>query len=168
MTPINTKVQNLIGTIPGCTRYGIENYFMAKYTTNATDNFMNICRKCKTSDNLDEYCLYIVTMTPDYLSSLLKLNPLSVQMLSFLDILILLEDCKYGFFSRQISNISLLNSPMLCGDNVINDEAFFEGLVDDLQSLLEKNLFDNPWFLNFLTNFEKTNNRNTNMYVLLA
>jgi hypothetical protein len=73
--------------------------------------------------------------------------------MSFLDILILLEDRKYGFVSGEINNTSLLNSPMLCGDNAINDVAFFEDLVDDLQPLLEKNLS------NFKkTNFKKTNN----------
>ena len=83
-------------------------------------------------------------MTSEYLSSNLKLNLLRVQMLSFLDILILLEDYKYGFILGQIRDTSLLNSPMLCSNNSFNDEAFFEGLVDDLQSLLEKNLSDNP------------------------
>jgi hypothetical protein len=89
-------------------------------------------------------------------------------MLSFLDISILLEDHKYGFVLGQISNTSLLNSPMLCGDNAINDEAFFEGLVDDPQPLLEKNPSNNPWFSIYLTNFEKTNNWSTNMCVLSA
>jgi hypothetical protein len=60
------------------------------------------------------------------------LKQLKVQMLSFLDISILLEDRKYGFVSGQINNTNLLNIPMLCGDNAINDKAFFEGLVDDL------------------------------------
>jgi hypothetical protein len=108
---------------------------MAKYTTNAIGNFMNICNKCKTSDNSNDYCPYIAMMTSEYLSSNLKLNLLRVQMLSFLDILILLEDHKYGFVSGQISDTSLLNSPMLYGDNSFNDEAFFEGLVDNLQPL---------------------------------
>jgi hypothetical protein len=105
---------------------------MAKYTTNATSNFMNICSKCKIFNSPDDYYPYIVTMTPDYKSSLLKLNQLRVQMISFLDVSILLEDRKYGFVLGQISNISLLNSPMLCGDNVINDKAFFERSIDDL------------------------------------
>jgi hypothetical protein len=108
---------------------------MAKYTTNATSNFMNICNKCKTFDNPADNCLYIVMMTLEYLSSILKLISLRVQMLSFLDILILLEDRQYGFVLGQINDISLLNSPMLCGDNAINDKEFFEDLVDDLQPL---------------------------------
>ena len=154
MTYINVKQSNVFGNVPGCTRYGIANYFMAKYITSATGNFMNICNKCKTSNDPNNYCPYIVTMTLEYLSSILRLNPLRVQMLSFLDILILLEDHKYGFVSGQISDTSLLNNLMLCGDNAINDETFFEGLVDDLQPLLEKNLSNNPWFSIYLTNFE--------------
>jgi hypothetical protein len=65
---------------------------MEKYTINAIGNFMNICSKCKTCDNYDEYCPYIVMMTPEYLFSFLKLNPLRVQMMSFFNILILLKD----------------------------------------------------------------------------
>jgi hypothetical protein len=166
MTYMHIKALNVFGNVPGCTQYGIANYFMAKYTTNATSSFMNICSRCKTYNNPTDYCPYIVTMTPEYLSNILRLNPLRVQMLSFLDILILLEDHQYGFVSSQISDTSLLNSPMLCGDNAINDETFFEGLVDDLQPLLEKNLSDNPWFSIYLTNFEKTNDRSTSMCVL--
>jgi hypothetical protein len=52
ITHTNTKAQNIFGMVPGCIRYRIANYFMAKYTTNATGNFMNIYNKCKTSDNL--------------------------------------------------------------------------------------------------------------------
>jgi rRNA maturation endonuclease Nob1 len=168
MTYINIRALNVFGNVPSCTRYGIANYFMAKYTTNATGTFMNICSKCKTSHNPNDYCPYIMTMIPKYLSNILRLNQLRVQMLSFLNISILLEDHQYGFVSGQISDTSLLNSPMLCGDNAINDETFFEGLVDDLQPLLEKNLSENPWFSFYLTNFKKTNDRSTSMCVLSA
>jgi hypothetical protein len=83
-------------------------------------------------------------MTLDYLSNTLKLNLLRIQILSFLDISILLKDHKYGFISGQINDTSLLNSSTLCDDNAINGEAFFEGLVDNLQPLLEKNLSNKP------------------------
>jgi hypothetical protein len=69
---MNTKAQNVFGTIPSCIRYGIANYFIAKYTTYATGSFMNICSKCKTSDNPNDHCPYIVTMTPKYLSNFLS------------------------------------------------------------------------------------------------
>jgi hypothetical protein len=57
---------------------------------------------------------------------------------------------------------------MLCGDNAINDKALFEGSVNDLQPLLEKNLSNNPWFSIYLTNFKKTKNRRICVCVLLA
>ena len=168
ITHTNTKVHNIFGMAPWYIWYRIANYFIAKYTINATGNFMNICNKCKISNNPINYCPYVVTMTLEYLSRLLRLNPLKIHMLSFLNISILLEDRKYGFVLWQISDTSLLNSPMLCGGNAINVEAFFESLVDDLQSLLEKNLFNNPWFSIYLTNFKKTSNWNTGMCVLSA
>ena len=57
---------------------------------------------------------------------------------------------------------------MLCGDNAINDNALFEGLVNDLQPLLEKNLSNNLQFSIYLTNFKKIKNRRIYMCVLLA
>ena len=96
----------------------------------------------------------------------MKLNPLKVQMLSFLDVSIILEQHKYGFTSRKISDTSLLNTPFLCDPDMINDKTFFKGLVDNLLPLLEKNIQDSPWFSIYLTNFEKTNNQSTSMYVL--
>lgn len=87
-------------------------------------------------------------------------------MLSFLDVSILLEDHKFSFVLEQINNINLLNRLMLCSNNVINNKAFFEGLIKDLQPLLKNNLSDNPWFSMYLTSFEKTNYHSTSMCIL--
>jgi hypothetical protein len=140
------QVPNVFGDVPGCTCYGIANHFISKYTTNALGDYMNLCYKCKCSNDHADHCPYIVMMTREYFSSILKLNPLKVQMLSLLDISMILEERKYGFVFGQISDTSLLNSPMLCGTNIINDDEFFEGLLDDLQPLFEKNFSNNLWF----------------------
>ena len=119
MTLMNTKVQNWFGTILGCTWYRTKNYFMAKYTTNAINNFMSICSKYKLSDNHDDYYLYIVTMNLEYLSSLLKLNPLSTNGL-FLGHFDTTRRPQVWLFLK-INDTSLLNSPMLWGNNIIDD-----------------------------------------------
>jgi hypothetical protein len=73
--------------------------------------YINLCKKCKNSKYYANHCPYIVIMIPHYFSSILKYNPLKVQMLSFLDILMILDNCKYGLVFGHIRNTSLLKNP---------------------------------------------------------
>jgi hypothetical protein len=90
----------------------------------------------------------------EYLNFLLILHPLKVQMLSFLDISMWIEEHKFGFVSSQIEDMSLLNNPLLCGDRTIDENEIFDDLVNELKTILEYNVIHNPWFSKYLTNFE--------------
>jgi predicted membrane protein len=57
---------------------------------------------------------------------------------------------------------------MLCGPNIINDKEFFEGLLDNFQPLLEKNISSSPWFVIYQINFKKTKGRITKMCVFFV
>ena len=96
---------------------------------------------------------------------ILKVHPLKVQLLSFLDISVRIEENKYGFVSGQIEDFSLLDNPLVSSDGVLDDKDFFEGLVDELQPIMEGNS-RNPWFNMYLTNFESSNNKSTSVCVL--
>jgi hypothetical protein len=75
-------------------------------------------------------------------------------MLSFLDISICIEEHKLGFVLNQIEDMSLLNNPLLCGDGTIDENEFFDDLVNELKTILKYNMIHNPWFSKYLTNFE--------------
>ncbi|KAG0593759.1 hypothetical protein M758_UG016400 [Ceratodon purpureus] len=48
----------------------------------------------------------------------------------------------------------------------MDEGEFLEGLFDDLQPIIEGNR-KNPWFKQYETNFESSNNRSTSVCVLL-
>jgi hypothetical protein len=96
----------------------------------------------------------------EYLKKLLRLHPLKVQMLSFLDISMCIEEHKFGFISSQIEDMSLLNNLLLCGDGTIDESDFFYDLVNKLKTILNNNVIHNPWFSKNLTNFEVFEHRN--------
>lgn len=96
----------------------------------------------------------------EYFKKLLRLHPFKVQMLSFLDISMCIEEHKFGFISSQIEDMSLLNNLLLCGDGTIDESEFFYDLVNELKKILKYYVIHNPWFSKNLTNFEVFEHRN--------
>jgi hypothetical protein len=88
--------------------------------------------------------------------------------LSVLDISICSHEHKYGFVSKQIVDSNLLNNPLLSNDEFLDEFFFFGNLVDEMFPLLQKNYTCNLWFKLYKTNFEKQDNKSTNVYVLSA
>ena len=107
----------------------------------------------------------VLMHSQEYMASILKLHSLKVQLLSFLDISLRLEDNKYGFVPGKIEDFSLLNSPLVSNNGSIDKIDFLEGLVDNLQPIIEANN-NNPWFNKYITNFENSKNRNTSVCIL--
>lgn len=155
------------GLVPqeGCTRYGVANYLVSKHTTDSTGKKMNVCNKCRSGTDQEKENVYVVMQSPEYMLSILKLHPLKVQLLSFLDISMRLKENKLGFLSGQIEDISLLNNPLVSSSGCIDEEEFVEGLVNDLQPIIEGNC-ENPWFKKYVTNFESPNYSSTSICVL--
>jgi hypothetical protein len=98
---------------------------------------------------------------------LLKVHPLKVYLLSFLDISICSHEHKYGFVSKQIVDSNLLNNHLLSNDEFFN-KFFFGNLVDDMFPLLQKTYTCNPWFKLYKIFLEKQDNKNTNVCVWSA
>ena len=138
---------------------------MSEQTTDASGLKMVAYNKCRAKRGLQEENPYVVMQSSKYMVCILKVHPLKVQLLSFLDISVRIEENKYGFVSGQIEDFSLLDNPLVSSDGVLDDKDFFEGLVDELQPIMEGNS-RNPWFNMYLTNFESSNNKSTSVCVL--
>ena len=148
-----------------CIRYGVANYIMLEHRTNSSGQKINVCNRCQSKEDQEKENVYVVMHSPEYIASILKVHPLKVQLLSFLDISLWLEENKFDFASGQIEDCSLLNSPLVCSDGIMDEKEFWEGLVEDLQPIVEANNC-NPWFKKYVTNFESPNNISTSVYVL--
>ena len=123
----------------GCTQYGVANYIMSKHTIDASGLKMNVCNRRRGQRGQNQGNPYVVMHSLEYLACILKVHPIKVQLLSFVDISLRIEENKYGFVSEQIEDFSLLNSPLVSSEGSIDDEGFFEGLVDELQPIIEGN-----------------------------
>jgi hypothetical protein len=64
-------------------------------------------------------------------------------MLSLLDISMHVFK-KIGFISGQIEDMNLLNNPLPCGDEIIDENEFFNDLVNELKTILKHNVIHNP------------------------
>jgi len=63
------------------------------------------------------------------------------------------KEHKSGFVLGQIKDTNLLNNPLLCGGGTIDENDFFDDLVNALKTISEYNVIHNPWFSKYLTNF---------------
>jgi hypothetical protein len=70
----------------GCTPYGTTNTYIAKHTTNASGDKMILCIQCRSNRNNSSHAPYVVYQPPAYMKSIVTLNPLHMQLLSFMDI----------------------------------------------------------------------------------
>ncbi len=97
---------------------------------NASSIDMFVCTKCFKTSLTHNQNPYLVIQPKEYFKFLLRLHPLKVQMLSFLDISICIKEHKFGFVSSQNEDMSLLNNPLLCGGGTIDENEFFDDLVN--------------------------------------
>ncbi len=51
--------------------------------------------------------------------------------------------------------MNLLNNPLSYGDEIIDENDFFNDLVNELKIILKHNIIHNPWFSKYFTNFEE-------------
>jgi hypothetical protein len=153
--------------IPGCTPYGTANALLADCTTNANGHKMNVCLKCKSNMTAPPNSRYVVYQSPSYFNSIVSSHPLHVQLLSFLDIGIYIESKNWGFSIGEISETSLLNSPLLYWDGVIDSTPLIETISSSLGPILNQNMDTNPAFEDFFTVFEQPQ-KSRSMCVLSA
>ncbi len=81
----------------------------------------------------------VVYHTLDYMRNFLKTRPLKVQLLSFLQISIPLDEHKYNFFLGQVVDSSLLNNLILSSDEFLDEEFFWE-----------------TWWMRYFLSYKKT------------
>jgi hypothetical protein len=99
------------------------------------------------------------------MKSIVTLNPLHEQLLSFMDIGLHMQSKDWGFSSGKIVSDSLLNSPLFGWTERSNASQTVENLVSSLTPLLSQKLHTNPFFQKYITVFEQPE-KNTSMCIL--
>jgi hypothetical protein len=51
---------------------------------------------------------------------------------------------KIGFNSGQIEDMNLLNDPLSCGDEIIDENEILNDLVNESNTILKHNIIHNP------------------------
>ena len=148
----NTYVDG-VAPMQGCTPYGTTNTYIAKHTTNASGDKMIICIQCRSNRNNPSHAPYVVYQAPAYMKSIVTLNPLHVQLLSFMDIGLHMQSKDWGFNIGKIVSDSLLNSPLFGRIESSNASQTVKNLVSSLTPLLSQNLHTNPFFQKYMTVF---------------
>jgi hypothetical protein len=96
-----------------------------------------------------------VYQSPSYFNSIASCHPLHVQLLSFMDIGIYIESQNWGISTGEITETSLLNSPLLYWDGIIDHTPLIETISSSLGPILNQNMDTNPTFEDFFIVFEQ-------------
>ena len=98
---------------------------------------------------------YVVYQPPAYMKSIVTLNPLHVQLLSFMDIGVHMQSKDWGFSIGKIVFVSLLNRPLFGWAENSDASQTIENLVSSLTPMLSQKLHTNPFFQKYMTVFEQ-------------
>jgi hypothetical protein len=126
---------------------------------------MILCIQCRSNRNNPSHAPYVVYQPPAYMKFIVTLNPLHVQLLSFMDIGLHMQSKDWGFSTGKIVSDSLLNSPLFGWTKRSNASQTVENLVSSLTPLLSQNLHTNPFFQKYMIVFEQPK-KNTSMCIL--
>jgi hypothetical protein len=120
--------------------YGIANCVMAKYTTNENGEYMYVCTKCDKQQYNFYNTSYIVLHFPNYMNSMLCLHPIYVQLLSLIDIGLHIQEKHFGFSIGQISEKSLLTTPLLNWNGIFIKKISQNEIMNTIMPMFVKNI----------------------------
>jgi hypothetical protein len=98
------------------------NCLLTNYTTTINGQEMYLCLNCIVEFQVSTYAKYVVFQSPIYMNARLSKHPSSIQSLSFLNIGLHIQNWNWGFSLGEIMNISLLNSPLLSWDRILDSK----------------------------------------------
>jgi len=139
-------LNNQISPLMGCMPYGIANCVMAKYTTNENGEYMYVCTKCDKQQYKFYNTSYIVLHFPNYMNLMLCLHPIYVQLLSLIDIGLHIQEKHFGFSIVQINEKSLLNTPLLNWNGILEKEISQNEVMNIIMPMFVENINTNPLF----------------------
>jgi hypothetical protein len=93
----------------------------------------------------------------DYMKHFFVNNLLHLQLLSFIDISMKIEQQNYGFMHGQIQPSGLLDNPLLYWNSKFQQTSTSKDVNLAFKDLLHQNLTSNPLIQKYITNIEKPN-----------
>ena len=140
---------------------------LSKNTTTSDDSHMYVCEKCNDNSQNPPYAPYVVFQSLFYFNSLLNCHPLHIQLLSFLDIYLHIQNRERGFYNRKIVETSHLNNLLLSYDNILDQDTIVDEISTKIGHILTQNMSTNPWYKTYKCIFEQAQ-KNTGICVLSA
>ena len=114
---------------------------------------MILCNQCHSNRKNHHHAPYVEYQPPSYMKSIVMLNHLHVQLLSFMDIGVHIQSKDWGFNIGKIVSDSLLNTYLFGWTDNPDASQTIENLVSFLTPLLSQNLHTNPFFQKYMTIF---------------
>jgi len=136
-----------------CTPYGIANCLLFNYTTTLNGGNMILCLNYYNEYDAPTYGKYVVFQSPTYMKAILIEHPYYIQLLSFLNIWLHIQNQNWGFCTGKIIDVSLLNSLLLSWDRILNKEISEKQLSNIIFPILSQNLKSNQWYEQYMIVF---------------
>ncbi len=150
-------VPNTFGIVVGATPYGCSNIIMFTYTTISDLLHVYVCNACFKFYEQPKWIKYVVFQSMDYMKQILANNPLDLQLFSFIDISIKIEQRNYGFMHGKIQLFGLLGNPLFYCNSKFQPTSTSKDVNLAFKDLLHQNLSSNPLIQKYITNIEKPN-----------
>jgi hypothetical protein len=93
---------NTFGIVASAIPYGFSNIIMSTYTTTSDGLHVYVCNACFRFYEQPKQIKYVVFQSMNYMKHILANNLLHFQPLSFINILMKIEQQNYGFMHGQI------------------------------------------------------------------
>ncbi len=112
-----------------------------------------ICSKCYVERDAPTYVKYVVFQSPTHMKALLFEHPFYIQLLFFLNIRLHIQKWNWGFSIGEIIDSSLLNSPLLNCDGILDKKISHQNVINIISPLFSRNMKSNPWYKQYITIF---------------
>ncbi len=150
-------VPNTFAIVVGATSYGCSNIIGSTYKTSSDGLHVRVCNACLKFYEQPEWIKYVVFQSMDYMKHFFVNNLLHLQLLSFIDISMKIEQQNYGFMHGQIQPSGLLDNPLLYWNSKFQQTSTSKDVNLAFKDLLHQNLTSNPLIQKYITNIEKPN-----------
>jgi hypothetical protein len=116
--------------------------------------------KCHIERDVPTYVKYVIFQSPTYMKALFVSTSILYTIMFFFKILDYIYKNKFGVLTREIIDSSLLISPLLSWDGILDKKKSHPNVINIIFLLFSQNMKNNPWYKQYIIIFEQSNEFN--------
>jgi len=139
---------------------------LSDYTTTLNGKEIYICSKCHIERDVPTYVKYVIFQSPTYMKAIFVSTSILCTIMFFFNIGLHIQKKNWGFNTCEIIDPSLLNSPLLSWDGILDKNKSHQNVINIIFPFFSQNMKNNPWYKQYIIIFEQSNEFN-NMCIFI-